>query len=70
MGDAQYQWFRETLMESDATYKFVFAHHVLGVGRGGIELANYEWGGHGADGTLTPQRPEWRSGMGMGMGAQ
>ncbi|HEY5623638.1 MAG TPA: fibronectin type III domain-containing protein [Gammaproteobacteria bacterium] len=62
MGDAQYQWFRETLAESDATYKFVFTHHVLGVGRGGIELAsNYEWGGYGADGTweFDERRPGW-----------
>jgi hypothetical protein len=62
MGDAQYQWFRETLMESDARYKFVFTHHVLGVGRGGIELANnYEWGGYSADGEweFDERRPGW-----------
>ena len=62
MGDAQYEWFRRTLAESDARYKFVFAHHVLGVGRGGIERASdYEWGGHGADGTweFDERRPAW-----------
>ena len=62
MGDAQYQWLRTTLAESDAKYKFVFAHHVLGVGRGGIERArDYEWGGHGADGTweFDARRPGW-----------
>jgi hypothetical protein len=62
MGDAQYEWFRETLMESDARYKFVFAHHVLGVGRGGIERAkDYEWGGYGADGEweFDERRPGW-----------
>ena len=36
----------KTLEESKARYKFVFAHHVLGTGRGGIEEADlYEWGG-------------------------
>jgi hypothetical protein len=62
MGDAQYEWFRETLMESDARYKFVFAHHVLGVGRGGIERAkDYEWGGYSPDGTweFDERRPGW-----------
>ena len=45
LGDAQYQWFRQTLENSGAKYKFVFTHHVLGTGRGGIELANtFEWG--------------------------
>jgi hypothetical protein len=45
LGDAQYQWFRQTLETSSVKYKFVFNHHVLGTGRGGIELANtYEWG--------------------------
>ena len=46
IGDAQYRWLQETLAASDAAYKFVFAHHVLGTGRGGVELADqYEWGG-------------------------
>jgi len=45
LGDAQYQWFRQALETSDAKYKFVFTHHVLGTGRGGIELADtFEWG--------------------------
>ena len=62
MGDRQYQWLKETLEGSDAKYKFVFAHHVLGTGRGGIERAHsYEWGGHGEDGTwdFDERRPEW-----------
>ena len=62
MGDQQYHWFRQTLEESDAKYKFVFAHHVLGTGRGGIERAPmYEWGGHGEDGTwdFDEMRPGW-----------
>jgi phosphodiesterase/alkaline phosphatase D-like protein len=45
LGDAQYQWFRQTLETSSAKYKFVFAHHVNGTGRGGIDVANsFEWG--------------------------
>jgi hypothetical protein len=51
MGDAQYQWLRKTLEQSKAKYKFVFAHHVLGTGRGGVELADlYEWGGRNRSG--------------------
>lgn len=46
LGDEQYQWLKTTLEQSTATFKFVFAHHVLGTGRGGIDLADYyEWGG-------------------------
>jgi hypothetical protein len=45
LGDDQYRWFRQTLENSTARYKFVFAHHVNGTGRGGIEVADkYEWG--------------------------
>lgn len=45
LGDAQYKWLKQTLETSNAKYKFVFTHHVLGTGRGGIELANtFEWG--------------------------
>jgi hypothetical protein len=45
LGEAQYRWFKQTLETSAAKYKFVFTHHVLGTGRGGIELANsFEWG--------------------------
>jgi hypothetical protein len=45
LGDTQYAWFKQTLETSSAKYKFVFTHHVLGTGRGGIELANtFEWG--------------------------
>ena len=61
-GDVQYQWLKATLEQSTAKYKFVFAHHVLGTGRGGIEMAgNYEWGGQNGDGTwgFTTNRPDW-----------
>lgn len=45
LGETQYRWFRATLENSSAKYKFVFTHHVLGTGRGGIELADgFEWG--------------------------
>lgn len=45
LGETQYRWFKQTLETSTAKYKFVFAHHVNGTGRGGIELADtFEWG--------------------------
>jgi phosphodiesterase/alkaline phosphatase D-like protein len=56
-GEEQYQWFCQTLESSNAKYKFVFAHHVNGTGRGGIEVADsFEWGD--AEG-LAAHRPEW-----------
>jgi len=62
LGDEQYQWFKQTLEDSDAKYKFVFTHHVLGTGRGGIENAKlYEWGGYNQQGTweFDKMRPGW-----------
>jgi hypothetical protein len=62
IGDEQYSWFKETLEESDAKYKFVFAHHVLGTSRGGIENARlYEWGGYNRKGVweFDTKRPGW-----------
>ena len=62
IGDAQYEWFKATLEESDAEHKFVFTHHILGTGRGGIERATkYEWGGYTDDGEweFDTQRPNW-----------
>jgi hypothetical protein len=62
LGDAQYQWLKATLEQSRAKYKFVFAHHVLGTGRGGIELAGtYEWGGQNGNGSwgFASNRPGW-----------
>ncbi|MFZ9652688.1 MAG: metallophosphoesterase [Steroidobacteraceae bacterium] len=61
-GDAQYQWLKTTLENSKAKYKFVFAHHVMGTGRGGIEIANlWEWGGKSATGVdeFMTRRPTW-----------
>ena len=62
LGDAQYQWFKRTLETSKAKYKFVFAHHVMGSGRGGIDQSEfYEWGGYGHNGTyeFKTHRPNW-----------
>lgn len=62
IGDAQYTWLKTTLEESGARYKFVFMHHVLGTGRGGIELATqYEWGGYNDAGEweFDERRPGW-----------
>ena len=64
LGDAQYQWFKRTLGQSDAKYKFVFAHHVLGRGRGGIEMAQlFEWGGKNRRGRweFDAKRPGWET---------
>ncbi len=62
LGEAQYQWLRQTLEGSPARFKFVFAHHVLGTGRGGIEMAGlYEWGGRNkrGDDEFKARRPNW-----------
>jgi len=61
-GEAQYQWLKRTLEDSTAKWKFVFAHHVNGTGRGGVEVARlYEWGGENNNGTwgFSEQRPGW-----------
>lgn len=61
IGEDQYKWFKKTLESSNAKYKFVFAHHILGQGRGGIELAeSFEWGGYDAGKyRFDSQRPGW-----------
>lgn len=47
LGIQQYSWLKNTLETSAAKYKFVFAHHVRGEGRGGVTNALlYEWGGY------------------------
>jgi hypothetical protein len=57
LGDVQYEWLKQTLETSTAQYKFVFTHHVLGTGRGGIELAkSFEWGDSA---NLAARRPGW-----------
>ena len=58
LGEVQYQWFKQTLETSSAAHKFVFTHHVLGTGRGGIEMAtNGEWGDAA---NLAAHRPGWQ----------
>jgi hypothetical protein len=62
IGDEQYAWLKKTLESSTAKYKFVFAHHVMGTGRGAIELSyDYEWGGKDPKGVTTfeKERPNW-----------
>ena len=62
IGDEQYAWLKKTLETSRAIYKFVFAHHVLGTGRGAVEVStNYEWGGKDPKGqsTFAKERPNW-----------
>ena len=62
LGDAQYQWLSRTLAGSTAKFKFVFTHHVLGTGRGGIEEAGLcEWGGLQKNGVdqFDVNRPNW-----------
>lgn len=61
-GKAQYDWLKRTLEGSRAKYKFVFAHHVMGRGRGGIDVAlKFEWGGQDNNGTpaFAQNRPGW-----------
>ena len=62
LGDEQYVWLKNTLENSNAKYKFVFAHHVMGTGRGAVEVStNYEWGGKDPSGntTFAKERPNW-----------
>ena len=57
LGDEQYRWFQQALESSQAKYKFVFTHHVLGTGRGGVEMArSFEWGDAAG---LPAHRPGW-----------
>lgn len=61
-GEAQYRWLKQTLEQSKAKYKFMFAHHVLGTDRGAIEMADlFEWGGRSKSGTweFDKKRPGW-----------
>jgi hypothetical protein len=65
LGQQQFNWFKQTLASSNAKYKFVFSHHVVGgqlnvsggagtpgYVRGGALAADYfEWGGDNANGT-------------------
>ncbi len=63
LGLPQYTWLKNKLESSTAKYKFVFAHHVRGQGRGGITNAKlFEWGGYEQNGTtysFPTKRPGW-----------
>ena len=75
LGETQYNWLKQTLENSNARYKFVFSHNMVGgipdnsvsggagYVRGGAEAAKYfEWGGYNADGTtwaFDTERPGW-----------
>lgn len=66
LGEEQYDWLKETLENSNAKHKFVFAHHIVGGNgkdaRGGANAAPYyEWGGDNLDGTygFDSERPGW-----------
>jgi hypothetical protein len=64
LGQQQYEWFRQTLETSNAKYKFVFAHHVRGQGRGAVQMAKlFEWGGYnnGTTWGFTSNRPGWKA---------
>ncbi len=65
LGKEQYLWLKNILEKSKSTFKFVFAHQLIGGdpnGRGGIEFADlYEWGGKNLNGTVgfSQNRPGW-----------
>lgn len=62
LGEEQYKWFQQVLEKSKSKFKFVFAHHVNGTGRGGVERAKYfEWGGYSQNGKwqFDTERPGW-----------
>ncbi len=61
LGLEQYNWLKTTLENSTSNFKFVFAHHVRGQGRGGVTNAKlFEWGGYEQNGinyTFPENRP-------------
>jgi hypothetical protein len=66
LGEQQYHWLKSTLETSDAKWKFVFIHQLIGGldkdGRGGVEVAPFhEWGGLNPDGSygFDENRPGW-----------
>ncbi len=67
LGEEQYLWLKQTLQNSNAKYKFMFAHHMLGgeqtyVREGATPAHMFEWGGYNADGTTwgwTTERSGW-----------
>lgn len=64
LGARQYEWLRNTLRNSTARYRFVFAHHVSGEGRGAAAQAPlFEWGGSDKKGRwgFDSNRPGWEA---------
>jgi len=71
LGQTQFNWLKTTVQNSNASYKFVFAHHMVGGSddyvRGGAEPAHlYEWGGGDDESPITDfetERPitDWGS---------
>jgi hypothetical protein len=67
LGQQQFNWLKQTLESSNAKFKFIFAHHMLGglenYVRGGAAAAHlFEWGGYNLDGTtwgFDTERPGW-----------
>ncbi len=66
LGRTQYDWLQATLASSQARFKFVFIHHLVGgadrQGRGGAgAVPFFEWGGCDLDGrnAFAEQRPGW-----------
>lgn len=67
LGADQYYWLKQTLENSTAAYKFIFAHHMTGGtddyvrgGANGVPFA--EWGGYNEDGAtyaFDSRRPGW-----------
>ncbi|MFT6927982.1 MAG: hypothetical protein ACJAZP_003629 [Psychromonas sp.] len=67
LGERQYHWLQETLANSQAKYKMVFVHQLIGgqdsQGRGGVSAASFgEWGGKNADGSegFSSHRSGWK----------
>ncbi len=62
LGEAQYRFFKSALENSTAKYKFVFAHHTRGQGRGAVvTVKGAEWGGYNNKGVyeFDKFRPGW-----------
>lgn len=68
LGLEQYNWLKTTLANSNAKFKFIFTHHLVGgidadgLARGGSEIAGlYEWGGKSPSGVneFAIKRPGW-----------
>lgn len=62
LGETQYRFLKNALENSTAKYKFVFAHHTRGQGRGAVVTAKgAEWGGYSNKGVyeFDKYRPGW-----------